>query len=276
MNYLLGSTGILGSAFMRSDNAQENVIVSRNEYLSWISSQDNAYKFFEEKKLSCEDVIIVCAGVTDPRATEEELNLVNLALPKKILQAAEYSGPRIITFGSVLENFPTDNPYLSSKREFFNYLKEESNFTNFEHWQLHTIYGFLPPKSHFFLGQIMHALKSNSKFEMTSGNQLREYWHAEDVVNFIASQEKEREPRQIDVVGTGVPLTLRALAEAIFLHFNLIELLEVGSMVDPALDNYSLNLGSTRGYPLNYMREQIAGVIECLDQHIKGVLIEKR
>ena len=273
MNYILGGNGALGTALSESTDYQNTTLLRRNEYVEWATKPTEIKNYFENRKISEIDTFFVCAGLTDPGVTQDVLDTLNFYLPRNLLEVAAMYGSKIITFGSVLENLNIKNNYILSKRLFLNYLNFESTYRNFEHWQLHTLYGGKPPKVHMFLGQIALALSSKSKFQMTSGLQLREYWHVEDVANFIMSQRTSSDPDQIRIVGSGLPVTLRELAIAIFEQFHARDLLEIGVIEDPRIENYDLELANARAEAKPYMRDPVDGVINFLKISLMGKVL---
>jgi nucleoside-diphosphate-sugar epimerase len=248
----------------------EVTIIHKDEYRKWAYDQKNAFNYFARTKITAEDKIYICAGITDPKKNFEELNIFNFQLPKNILEIAEQFGPEVITFGSVLENLESENEYIKSKTRLFKYLRDQSMYRNFKHWQLHTLYGTKPPKPQMFLGQISRALKENNIFIMSSGLQLREYWHSQDVVRFILSSEIiNSKTNQIEIVGCGSPLTLKEVAEGIFEYFNRVDLLRLGVLLDPVFDNYSFNFKTKSSNPTKFMREPLSGVCNYLNQNME-------
>ena len=88
------------------------------------------------------------------------------------------------------------------------------------HCRLHTLYGG-EPKDHMFLGQIVNAIRSNSVFSMSSGEQLREYHHVDDIAESLATIVNSDWSLWSPIleINSGQPLKLLDLAMAIFNAF---------------------------------------------------------
>jgi len=110
-----------------------------------------------------------------------------------------------------------------------------------------------------FLGQIFTALKNNEKFKMTSGFQIREYHHLDDVTKAIGFLISENISGIVDITfGNGI--MLRELAEGIFEKFQKKELLKIGEVevvqTDVFENKYQRNIRISK---LDF-REPIKGV----------------
>jgi nucleoside-diphosphate-sugar epimerase len=139
-----------------------------------------------------------------------------------------------------MENFANlshSNPYLNSKREASE-LFEETDFQNYIHLQMHTLYGGENISPSTFLGQVADALMRNQPFKMSAGNQLREYHHLEDDVAAISEVINSGASGKIEI-SHGQPVTLRLLAETIFRSIGKLELLEVGMLASNSFENNS-------------------------------------
>jgi nucleoside-diphosphate-sugar epimerase len=269
LNYLLGGTGVLGKAFL-SKLAVDNVkIVSRKDYLSW-TSFDKTQKYFKQNKINSFDSIFICSGVTNPQSSKEVLNAINFQIPRNILLVAQAIGTKVITFGSVHENFEPTNPYMESKRKLFESINTNQDYANHKHLQLHTIYGINYPKKHMLLGVIENSIKFKTILKMTSGLQLREYWHAEDIANLAFNHKLVNSFERIEKISCGQPFQIRDLALAVFGHFDLLDILVIGGIEDPPNENYN-NLMAPRILDLaRFRRDEFSGVIEYLEECLSG------
>ena len=106
------------------------------------------------------------------------------------------------------------------------------------HVRLHTLYGLYEPSPFMFLGQMLYSIRSQSKFEMTQGRQLREYHHFEDDAEAIHCFMSSWEPGVIEL-NHGQPVTLRDIAITIFSGCDAKDLLEIGSRPEPKEENYN-------------------------------------
>lgn len=115
--------------------------------------------------------------------SSNELNYVNVEFPLLLLEIAKRHSAVLITFGTVMENFPEyadANPYLKSKKTLSDCLLNQGSKAPFLNVRLHTLYG--GPKLHknLFLGKLFACLHEGRVFEMSDGMQLREYHHVDD------------------------------------------------------------------------------------------------
>ncbi len=136
---------------------------------------------------------IFAGGITDPLVAVEKINYSNIEFPKRVIEATfDHSDFRYLTVGSIHENVELfyNNNYLRSKLELGRLIEKKSYESNvkdrFLHLPLHTLYGG-KPKDHMFLGQIAKAIKNGTVFRMSSGLQLREYHHVEDIAVTVRS-----------------------------------------------------------------------------------------
>ena len=154
MNYVLGASGLVGTAMVEQICEQNLVSVLRNEYISW-SSTERLKEFLLDMKITERDTFYYCSGLTNPKGNKNQMILVNCQIPLTLLKQSVETGYRVVTFGSILENSRAQNPYINTKKLF---LYEASNLTglqNHKHFQLHTVYGIHPPKTHMLLGKIL-------------------------------------------------------------------------------------------------------------------------
>jgi nucleoside-diphosphate-sugar epimerase len=268
MNYILGASGTIGTAIGELLEDENAVIVPRNQYLEWVHPP-TLLEFLAKSKVSSADTIFVCSGATNPETRIDLLELLNYQLPKTLTDVSAVTQCRVITFGSVFENFETSNNYIESKRKFFKSFSERQTNQHHKHFQLHTIYGVNKPKPHMILGQIATSIAGKSTFHMSSGLQLREYWHAFDVARVILELDLMNDDRKVIKVSSGVPFQLKTLALEVFRYFNAEELLSFGSIPDPINENYDKIEGPEIDGIEKMMREPIQGVILYLEKLLR-------
>jgi nucleoside-diphosphate-sugar epimerase len=181
-------------------------------------------------------------GLTDPRRSREELFDANLRFPQTVAQWSASKGrnaDRFLTLGSILDRFPglcLTNRYIASKLALAEWVSGQDP-SRFAHVRLHTVYG-RAIKPHMFLGQMAAALRKNEQLRMSSGEQLREYHHVEDVALFLDELlARDRLDGPIIERSSGNPIRLADLARAIFRTFNRENLLEIGSLSLPPSEN---------------------------------------
>jgi len=204
--------------------------------MSWIENP----RFFREMKTnglkdSGRSLVFNCAGVLDSRSDRNLLKKVNVELPIMLQQVCSEKGATLVTFGTIMENYPNyceSNPYLYSKLLWAKQIQKSENNL---HLQLHTLYGG-KIQSHMFLGQIYESLKNNMVFAMSDGRQLREYHYideAAEIISLFVSQGSYG----IKQISSGKPLRLGELATKLYQYFGKSELLELASFKSHELEN---------------------------------------
>ena len=271
---LLGSSGLIGSALVK--------IISGSRPLRTVRwSEDPRVSEALAKSLDPKmptDVILAC-GVTDPKLAAETIRYSNTEFPQRLMSnCLRLPLVRFISLGTVMENFPeacAANPYLKSKFDlglWIQALAEKPEYLcRFRHLRLHTIYGGSRElvKPHMFLGQILGALEKNLEFKMSSGDQLREYHHVDDIAEAIlgiADQDWNANESALVGVHSGNPVRLADLANAIFSAFGKSDLLKVGRLVRPPGENLQQTFERSARHVLPNAREPIAGVIQWLKE----------
>jgi nucleoside-diphosphate-sugar epimerase len=270
MNYILGASGLIGTAIVRELDKQALKVVPRNEYENWVDPA-RFFSFLTENQVNSGDTFYICSGVTDPNSDQNLLQLHNCGIPLSVLKGSINNRFRVITFGSIQENFRVVNNYVQSKRDFLRLSLEMGELTRHVHFQLHTIYGFHTPKSYMLLGKVLEAIRHNSKLKMTSGEQFREYWHATDIAKFVISQTRIDSTDKIIPISSGHPLRLKDLVTSIFAKYSLNGLLSLGSIPDDPNESYTLDMFKP-SIAANYMRDPILGVHEYIDSCLMELL----
>lgn len=239
--YLIGAQGRLGRAIIAEGFGENFVSLERSVYEDWAENgAENKISNYFKKKKAENSVIFVTSGVLDPRVPEEEHFRVNYFLPKNIIRGASRLGFKVVTFGTVMEDFIRSRPnsYIKSKVR----LREDvERFAAKQfpvlHLQLHTLYGLELAHPFMFLGQLVQSIKSGVPLEMTSGQQLREYHHYADDAKAI------RALAETSITGAlhlshGESLSLKTIAQYIFQFFEKPSLLHLGALPDPKEENY--------------------------------------
>ncbi len=214
-----------------------------------------------------DDVLICASGIINPRESAEEIRFANFTVPKLACSIARDHGAKAITLGTVLEDIVPkgkQNPYVQSKKSLANAAEK-----SWLHLQLHTVYGGHAPDRFMFLGQLFKALKDSQRFSMTSGEQLREYHHAEDVAKAILKVGAQTDTGCIDI-SHGEYITLRELAEEIFTHFDRLDYLGIGDLVSPEAEAFQpIHTRSPLLKDLQF-KDTVPNVIEWLEFHLQG------
>lgn len=214
--------------------------------------------------------VVFASGITDPAAPSELLWRSNVAFPIAVIAAtASQEGVRYMTLGTTFEQFPAfaaANPYVESKRRLWGCLQEAGNLTRngrVAHIRLHTVYGGRP-KPHMFLGQMIAALSSGTEFRMSSGRQLREYHHAQDITGaLLAIIDSDwsfgEEPITLSA---GDPVRLVDLARAVFKSCGRPDLLNVGAIEPAPSENEHVRFPRSIADVLPFYRDPRVGVPE--------------
>ena len=236
--FILGGLGRLGSSLSDEYAAQDVGSLARAVYADWWREEAptviyDYFKLFERFDVT----IFVASGVMDPKSCTSDIMKVNYHLPINIIQGVKKLGFKVVTFGTVMERFlPNGNSYIQSKIALAAYVATESAGARVLHIQIHTLYGVNSPIPYMFLGGVLKALREQTPFLMTSGNQIREYHHISDDVKAIRLLEKS-EIYGIQHLSHGDPVKLVDLAISIFNDFNMSTLLVVGGLNEPTQEN---------------------------------------
>lgn len=239
MIILVGTNGNLAKSILRTYPHKLIHTIKREEFIKWgqedgLLSIDN---YFSAAKI-LPTIIINATGIIDKSVSQFLMQRINVDLPHNLLRFGEINETKIVTFGSVMENFANivqGNKYLTTKNNLFQIVNQPKFRTNSLHIQIHTWYGGDSIHKSMFLGEILHAIKTKTEFFMTSGMQIREYHHISDdtkVVNSLLAQDKSG----VHQISHGKGLSLRFIAESIFSHYNLNKLLKLGAIADPLVE----------------------------------------
>ena len=201
-----------------------------------------------------------------PARNADELDFSNHLLPRRLMEAAlDLVDVRCLSFGSALESLEASrsNPYLASKHALGRWMAAAGVPSRLCHLRLHTLYGGAP-KAHMFMGQVAAALDAGRPFAMSEGRQLREYHHVDDVAGSVARLLGRSWEQTSLELNSGQPVTLRALAEAVFSAFGRSDLLRVGEIPAAAGENRDRVFHRSPDWLLLPSREPIAGVVAWL------------
>ena len=220
--------------------------------------------------------IYAAIGIVSSKAEPTNLERVNFHIPQKIADIIKGTDSRIITFGSIMEKdekIVRSNAYIGTKKKLSEYLKENLQEKNFLHVRLHTLYGGQNLNPEMFLGQLFHAIKHKTEFQMSSGNQFREYHHIVDDLRALSLLDEENY-LGIQEISHEEVFTLRELAEKALYHFDLLDLLIIGKREDP-LNEILTPLGKRIKLLENFkFRPSIAGINsyleDCLGKKSEG------
>jgi nucleoside-diphosphate-sugar epimerase len=269
---LFGSTGQIGSALAK---ALKGSMLVRPR---WSEGADWPRRAFAAIPATMPCDIVFAGGVTDPQLPDALIREANAIFPAQIIAATlDRPAIRYVTLGTVMENFPEvceANAYLRSKRELGDWLVAQASSPNvarrIRHVRLHTIYGgadkrFLKP--HMFLGQVALSLISVKEFRMSSGEQIREYHHADDIAQSLAALLDRHwldDESSIVQINSGAPVRLGELATELFRAFGREKQLRIGMVPRPKGENLNRIFPRSEAWLLPVSREPIHGVTQWL------------
>jgi hypothetical protein len=266
---IFGANGLIGAALVRAisnANSLSRIIRPSREEIQEVNSTKWTTPIDQNQPFS----VFYCHGPTDPKIDFETHFRYHVELPKRWLNHFQTcSGlSSFLTIGSVhemVEALAEKNNYLRAKRLWLD--SHRIAGPKSLHAQLHTVYG-KPIRTGSFLGHVFSALKSDSDLRMSAGTQQREYHHVDDIADALVKLSVANfTPGQLPTfrISHGKPITLRHLAEAIFLHFGRRLSLKVGAIPSPEGEVFNLE-GRQEGsdFPVRY-RPSIQGVIELLE-----------
>ena len=285
---ILGASGLLGKAVF-------NRFCKETEYsekVSTISWKDIGHpdiganphqlaRYLEENvgDLSDSDVIVASGLINS--SDLEQLLYSNLEFPRNLIHAiCTYSGSRLMTFGTIHERFDdaiSHNAYFKSKYLLSQWISDFSAQHSLSerllHIRLHTLYG-LPLNPRMFLGQIAEALGTGSLFRMSSGEQLREYHHVEDIAECVFRLcQKQWNLGPVLEISSGEAIRLRDLAIAVFREFSREYLLRIGEIPAGEGENKNEIFKRSDSDLLPFSRNPVTGVIDVLRQHLEACTV---
>ena len=268
MNFVLGSRGRLGQAIVSSFASNQVVALDRSVYSDWwrADAVDHISQYFESQG-TLNGNIYIAAGIIDPGLPADEHHRVNFLLARNVIEGAAIVGMRTITFGTVMENLigdKTTNPYFLSKIKLGNFVSEFTTKSNLAlHIRINTLYGGGLPDKFMFLGQLFYSIANRTIFNMSSGEQLREYHHIDDEISAISKLVEAELTGAVDLCH-GAPVTLRKLALYVFEQFNCLELLKIGALSGPPNDNYGILFERPALLKELMFRETLPSIVEYL------------
>lgn len=258
---ILGSRGNL--ALRLKERFSDAITIPRSEFLNW-STPDDILKVLQDRDVD----IYVAVGIISKHATKQDLERVNLGIPKLVSEAIRDTNSRLITFGSIMEKSKKiceENPYINTKYRLSTYLEDKLPSEAFLHLRMHTLYGGAKPNTEMFLGQLFESIKNRANFSMTSGKQVREYHHIDDDIDAIEVL-MTKGCRGVQEITHGEALKLFEIANKVLQHFKLGEMLRVGEITEIPSEIFSpIGVKSAELHEVNF-RPSIEGIITYLSQ----------
>lgn len=246
---IIGGNSFLGKQlFLRLVGANKQAsfhIFGSSIEAKWIENDSitfHQYVFpnaaLDYRLLSTFDAIYFCSATgvqSNMVVTEEMIYGLNTFEPIKVaieLEKNNFKG-RFITFGSYFEigsntiekNFSENevvfaqgnvpNHYCNSKRMLSRYVSGNLHKINWFHFVLPTIYG--PTENPMrLIPYLINSILNNEPIKVTSGTQLRQYIHIDDVVDLIVKILNEDSKGSIYNVAPLESISIKELIETIF------------------------------------------------------------
>lgn len=280
MNILFGGSGQLGSEILKQLKSKPNCIV---RVFKWSELQfldaNSLQTLFQDLHPAEQHNFIFSNGVTNSKAGKVQLQFSNFEFVKNVMSATQHLPlARAITFGTIFERFPSaceTNDYLNSKLKLSKWVEEqEQSHVKHLHFRLHTLYGGKVP-DHMFLGQIFQAIKNKAEFKMSSGEQMREYHHVEDiaetVTKFILMKDWPTLPAGPIEINSGQPIKLNEIATKVFTAFDQIELLKIGVFTTPTGENLEQKFTPSPKEFSTHFRDPSIHIVTWIKELLRGV-----
>lgn len=266
MILIFGRHGNLSRAIQNYFSTESTHIVGSDLSSKWANSTSNDdIEYYLDSLEKDPSLVLYASGVIDPNAPLKELLDVNFHLPRKLEGISLERNFKLVTFGTIMEKFDSiasSNPYIFSKRQYFDYLLQSSHLkTNSLHLQIHTWYGGESLKPFMFLGQMFSAIQRREIFRMSSGNQLREYHHIHDDLNALKSLLNVN-AKGVHEISHGETITLKGLAEYVFSNFELSDLLQIGTLPNPEQEIFQIEYTPSGLLRTENFRKTLPGVVE--------------
>ena len=265
---IIGGSSRIAQRFVAANPHEQFIVAGRQDIELWLADTDgSAFERFVDSLPVAPKNVHLFAAVTDPRSSTDVVTAVNVALPGTVLDVAKSSGFAVTTYGTALESLgPSTNAYLESKRAVAALVDDAADSgVDAMHVRFHTVYGSALPQPHMFLGQILDALVAEKSFDMSSGEQLREYHHVDDLVEALNILSATRPSRWV-TISHGMPVQLRVLAESIFSSFDRTDLLNIGAIASAPNEVFQAREIPTVELAGVSFREPIAGVVDYMHQ----------
>jgi len=264
--FIIGGNARLAKALVNHYSLDVCNCLKREVYEDWSDKNNRSLirDFFESKMIK-DSIIFITSGVLNSNENPELINKVNYHLPWNIMKALDGCDVKIVTFGTILEKLAdSSNNYVKSKIRLSDKINAyRSKSTKVTHFRIHTLYGYGYPSEFMFLGQLFNAIKNEEKFNMSSGHQIREYHHLDDVteaVDIILSKNREG----VTEITSGNGIRLRDLAIGIFEALNAKNLLNIGSLDIQHKDKFSNDYIKNEDLALVDFRNPIKGICDYL------------
>ena len=245
MSYaIVGSNGNFSRQLQELVKNEKFTTINKNIYSEWHKSNSQLVSTLESaiQEFNCK-FLINTVGIVSKNSSVENTQYWNFSFPLHLYQICQDLNLIFVTLGSIHENITgmcTSNPYLESKKSLEQLLSKNS-FNNSIHFQFHTWYGGRQVHSEMFLGQIINSIKNKTIFNMSDGEQIREYHHIEDDVKCALSVLRHENVGSY-AINHGESFSLKEIACSIFSFFDCDNLLKLNQVSPPKFEIRERNI----------------------------------
>lgn len=205
---LIGSSSFLARSILNLTTEHEVVCFSRN-FEPVFDYPIHGIESLNLNILLDSDLVVYCAGAgIQPQHSDSDeiIESLNYRQPRLLIEKLTDGGymGQLITFGSYFEigntterkpysesdlltsNNSLPNVYCESKRKLTRHIYEKSHKTNLNHLHLilTNIYG-LGENEDRLLTYLTRCFKKGEEVSLTSGSQIRQFTHVDDVARFV-------------------------------------------------------------------------------------------
>jgi hypothetical protein len=268
LNFIIfGANSRLANAIAEKTNGFNCLLIPKDIYkdIQNLNLRKHVLNFLEISP--GQTYVLNCVSITDSSINFSEAYSWNFRFALDLFAFTRQFHLKYLTFGTMSEDF-LDNShpsnYLRTKLALTKHISAQGN-EDWLHFRLHTLYGFGVPAAHSFLGQLLAALNSRKDFEISNGNQIREYHHYSDDVNAVMSGINAGVSGILDI-NSGNPIRLKSIAETVFSHFSPSLKVQVVHRNEERFENYFKYYGKNYLTHKLTFRDPFDGIIEYLEE----------
>ena len=129
------------------------------------------------------------------------------------------------------------NSYVRLKYELSEYITNNYDKERYIHLRLHTLYGGKTLNTNLFLGKLVKSLELGQVFEMSSGRQLRQYHHVDDILKILIGQMEKDRSGVLEIGGLQA-MTLREIATLVVSNYGDVSKIKFSPRLDQDSDIY--------------------------------------